>query len=188
MFPIRDLVVLLGVIIVLAEHVADDLEGLGSSVLHHELLHLVLATLHHRVQALGSSTAAIMTHMSLLLSLSPAQKLDCEIYLGQSLSSQAQVTLLRSIYKPDVLGGRALLDEALDELPDVALESLLLVGAGVLHQGVAGSVLGVQVLGGAGAQPALHGLRVGLGALLHCVLDSVLEAAGALVLPEKWIE
>ena len=104
------------------------------------------------------------------------------------MSSQAQVTLLRSIYKPDVLGGRALLDEALDELPDVALESLLLVGAGVLHHGVAGSVLGVQVLGGAGAQPALHGLRVGLGALLHRVLDSVLEAAGALVLPEKLIE
>ena len=67
MFPVRDLVVLLGV---LAEHVADDLDGLGSSVLHHELLHLVLATLHHRVQALGSSTAAIMTHMSLLFSMS----------------------------------------------------------------------------------------------------------------------
>ena len=80
MFPVRDLVVLLGAIIVLAEHVADDLEGLGSSVLHHELLHLVLATLHHRVQALGSSTAAIMTHMSLLFSKSTAQKLDCEIY------------------------------------------------------------------------------------------------------------
>merc|ERR1711994_1244006 len=139
MFPVRDLVVLLGAIILLAEHVADDLEGLGSSILHHELLHLVLATLHHRVQALGSSTA-------------------------------------------DVLSGRALLDKALDKLPDVALESLLLVGAGVLHHGVAGSVLGVQVLGGAGAQAALHGLSVGLGALLHRVLDSVLEAACALVL------